>query len=188
MKVLSLLALLIARLILGDARAQVNPGIIHFPNRERARNRIPSVAVASRKTVHGSHWSWRRSSFGTTPLSRSARRGRVQAYRELLKNCPELDLIPHRTGSACLTQLIRILSRRRGADLTTKLIATLLPAGYEAQGSYVPIHLSSSFSHCVWADLVELSCEPSVSLTISNESPRSCNPKFATEDHDQLSF
>jgi hypothetical protein len=49
MKVLSLLVLLFARLLLGDARAQENPGIIHFPNRERSWNRIPSVAVASRE-------------------------------------------------------------------------------------------------------------------------------------------
>ena len=49
MIVFSLLVFLLARLLLGDARAQENPGIIHFPNRERSWNRIPSVAVASRE-------------------------------------------------------------------------------------------------------------------------------------------
>jgi len=105
----------------------------------------------------------------------SARRARVQAYRESLEDCPGIELITHRTGSACLTQVIRVGARRHGDDLASRLIAALGAAGYEVQGSYVPIHLLSSISCCVWdhlphaerawADLVELPCEPNVSLT-----------------------
>jgi dTDP-4-amino-4,6-dideoxygalactose transaminase len=104
----------------------------------------------------------------------AARRARVEAYCELLRECPRLELIPHRAGSACLTQVVRILPRRRDDDAATHLIAALGAAGYEVQGSYVPIHLLRNFRQCVWeklphadklwADLVELPCEPSVSL------------------------
>jgi dTDP-4-amino-4,6-dideoxygalactose transaminase len=104
----------------------------------------------------------------------AARRARVRAYRELLGDVAQLTLIPHRIGSACLTQVIRISSRRRGDDASARLIGVLGAAGYEVQGSYVPLHLLSKFHQCVWdrvsraeriwADLVELPCEPSVSL------------------------
>jgi dTDP-4-amino-4,6-dideoxygalactose transaminase len=104
-----------------------------------------------------------------------ARRARVRAYRELLGSEPGLELISHRTGSACLTQVIRVLPRHRDDDAASRVINSLRAAGYEVQGSYVPIHLLSCFSHCVWdrlpyaervwADLVELPCEPSVSLS-----------------------
>ena len=105
----------------------------------------------------------------------SARRARVRAYRELLGNHSKVELISHQSGSACLTQLIRVLPNHRDDDGAARMIATLRAAGYEVQGSYVPIHLMSSFHRCVWdrlpyaerawADLVELPCEPSVSLT-----------------------
>jgi dTDP-4-amino-4,6-dideoxygalactose transaminase len=59
--------------------------------------------------------------------------------------------------------------------VASRLIDALGHAGYEVQGSYVPIHLLSTYRQCVWdrlpyaervwADLVELPCEPSVSLT-----------------------
>ena len=104
-----------------------------------------------------------------------ARREQVSAYRELLGSEPGLELISHRPGSACLTQVIRVLPRHRDDDAASRVINSLRTAGYEVQGSYVPIHLLSSFSHCVWdrlpyaervwADLVELPCEPSVSLS-----------------------
>jgi perosamine synthetase len=103
-----------------------------------------------------------------------ARRARVRAYRELLSSEPGIELISHRAGSACLTQVIRVLPRHRDDDGAAQVIAALRAAGYEVQGSYVPIHLMSSFQDCVWdrlpyadrvwADLVELPCEPSVSL------------------------
>jgi dTDP-4-amino-4,6-dideoxygalactose transaminase len=73
-----------------------------------------------------------------------------------------------------LTQVIRILPNHRDDDAASRVINSLRAAGYEVQGSYVPIHLLSSFNHCVWdrlpcaervwADLVELPCEPDVSL------------------------
>jgi len=104
-----------------------------------------------------------------------ARRARMQAYRELLGNHSKVELISHRAGSACLTQVIRVLPRHRDDDAASRVITALREGGYEVQGSYVPIHLLPSFNHCVWdrlpyaervwADLVELPCEPSVSLT-----------------------
>ena len=104
----------------------------------------------------------------------NARRERVRAYRELLGAERGLMLIPHEPGSACLTQIIRVLPGRRDYDLASKLIETLREAGYEIQGSYVPIHLIPAYeSHVrsplpnaeqVWPDLIELPCEPDVSF------------------------
>ncbi len=103
-----------------------------------------------------------------------ARRARVRAYRELLGSDPGIELISHRTGSACLTQVIRVLPYHRADDAASRVITSLRAAGYEVQGSYVPIHLLSPFNRCVWdrlpyvervwADLVELPCEPGVNL------------------------
>ena len=104
----------------------------------------------------------------------SARRARARAYRDLLQGVEGLQLIWHRAGSACLTQVVRILPTGRGRDLAAEIIAVLGGAGYEIQGSYVPIHLLGDYSQCVWdrlpnaeriwADLIELPCEPSVGL------------------------
>ncbi|MGE5303204.1 MAG: DegT/DnrJ/EryC1/StrS family aminotransferase [Alphaproteobacteria bacterium] len=104
----------------------------------------------------------------------AARRERARAYQELLGTEPRLRLIPHEPGSACLTQVIRVLAARRGPDLSAALIDALAKEGYEVQGSYVPIHL---FSTCesyvrgplpntgrIWSDLIELPCEPDVNL------------------------
>jgi dTDP-4-amino-4,6-dideoxygalactose transaminase len=104
----------------------------------------------------------------------AGRRARVKAYRELLGAEERLTLIAHRAGSACLTQVVRIPPSRGGVDLAARVVEALGGAGYEIQGSYVPIHLFPPF-HCwatrrlrraeqVWADLVELPCEPEVSL------------------------
>jgi len=103
-----------------------------------------------------------------------ARRARGAAYRELLGTEERLTLIPHRGGSACLTQVVRVLPKRRGEDLASEIIEVLGSAGYEIQGSYVPIHLLSGYQQLVrrplphaervWADLIELPCEPDVSF------------------------
>ena len=102
----------------------------------------------------------------------SARRARAGAYRESLQGVEGLQLISHRHGSACLTQVARVLPNRRGHDMAADVIVTLGRAGYEIQGSYVPIHLLDSYPQCVWdrlpnaeriwADLIELPCEPNV--------------------------
>ena len=85
-----------------------------------------------------------------------------------------MELVPHRSGSACLTQVVRVLPQRRGDDPAARLIQALGGAGYEVQGSYVPIHLlpycekwvRSPLPHAerVWGDLIELPCEPDVSF------------------------
>lgn len=103
-----------------------------------------------------------------------ARRARVGLYHELLANTDGLELISHGAGSACLSQVVRVLPKRRGDDLASQLIGALGAAGYEVRGSYVPIHLLPQCDRCVWdrlphaervwADLIELPCEPSVSL------------------------
>jgi dTDP-4-amino-4,6-dideoxygalactose transaminase len=104
----------------------------------------------------------------------TARRARVDAFRELLGKVEGLQLIPHRPGSACLAQVARVLPDRTRPDLASHVIEALGRAGYEIQGSYVPIHLLSNFNKCVWdrlphaervwADLIELPCEPYVSF------------------------
>ena len=103
----------------------------------------------------------------------AARRERVRAYQELLGN-ERLILLPHGEGSACLTQVIQILPKLIEQDPASDLIASLRGAGFEVQGSYVPIHLLSSyqqlgvrsFPHAekIWTNLIELPCEPDVSL------------------------
>jgi dTDP-4-amino-4,6-dideoxygalactose transaminase len=104
----------------------------------------------------------------------AARRARVRAYRDLLEKQEGLELIPHRSGSACLTQVVRVLPRRRRDDAASRLIEILVRAGYEVQGSYVPIHLFPQYEQWlreplpraerIWGDLIELPCEPDVSL------------------------
>jgi dTDP-4-amino-4,6-dideoxygalactose transaminase len=104
----------------------------------------------------------------------AARRARVRAYQELLGGDERLQLIAHRSGSACLTQVVQLLPRRRADDSATRAIKALGKQGYEVQGSYVPIHLLPAYerftrqplTHAerVWANLIELPCEPDVSL------------------------
>ena len=104
----------------------------------------------------------------------TARRERVAAYRELLGTEKGLALIPHRRGSACLTQVVRVLPKRRGEDSAAEIVQALCRAGYEVQGSYVPIHTLSGYQQFVrrslphtervWSELIELPCEPNVSL------------------------
>jgi len=110
----------------------------------------------------------------TLPENLQARRAKVQAYEALLGSEASVDLIRHRPGSACLTQVVQVKPKRRGDDLAAKTIGALADAGYEVQGSYMPIHLLGSFSACVWdrlpqcekvwTDLIELPCEPTVRL------------------------
>ncbi len=102
----------------------------------------------------------------------AARRACVQSYRELLGSDERLELIAHRNGSACLTQVLRVLPRRRSIDLAARVIRTLNECGYEVQGSYIPIHLLPGFAQLkagplahtenVWEELIELPCEPGV--------------------------
>ena len=104
----------------------------------------------------------------------TARRARVDAFRELLGSVEGVQLVRHRPGSACLAQVARVLPNRTRPDLASHVIEALGRAGYEIQGSYVPIHLLSNFHKCVWdrlpyaqrvwAQLIELPCEPYVSF------------------------
>lgn len=103
-----------------------------------------------------------------------ARRERVELYQLLLGKSAKMHLIPHGPGSACLTQVVRILPAQPREDGAATVIAALRAAGYEVQGSYMPIHLLEAFSPCVWdwlpnterlwCDLVELPCGPEVDL------------------------
>ena len=104
----------------------------------------------------------------------AARRERVIAYQKLLGGEQHLQLIPHRSGSACLAQVVRLLPRSRGNDPAARVLDALRRNGYEIQGSYIPIHLLSPYekfariplprAERVWADLIELPCEPDVRL------------------------
>jgi len=61
-----------------------------------------------------------------------------------------------------------------GHDPASDLIASLRGGGFEFHGSYIPIHLLApyrqlavrSFPHAekIWMNLIELPCEPDVSL------------------------
>ena len=104
----------------------------------------------------------------------AARRVRVQVYRELLGGVDDVDLIAHRSGSAALAQVIRIAPRRRSEDPSIAVVNALAHAGYEVQGSYVPLQQLANCAMCVWdrlpyadrvwADLIELPCEPGITL------------------------
>jgi dTDP-4-amino-4,6-dideoxygalactose transaminase len=104
----------------------------------------------------------------------AGRRRRVSVYQELLGAEERLALIAHHSGSACLTQVMRILPTRYGDDLAAQVVDALNDAGFEVQGSYIPIHLLPGYetlaqrrlrhAERVWAELVELPCEPQVSL------------------------
>ncbi len=103
-----------------------------------------------------------------------ARRARVRAYRELLGDQEALELIPHGVGSACLAQVVRVKRKPPSEDQAVAVTDALRSAGYEVQGSYVPLHQLSDCSMCVWdrlphanrvwSDLVELPCEPDVNF------------------------
>lgn len=104
----------------------------------------------------------------------SARRERARAYQDLLGAERRLALIPHEPGSACLTQVVRVFPAHGDNDVSTGLIEALAREAYEVQGSYVPIHLIRRYetyarqplpnAERVWPDLIELPCEPDVSL------------------------
>ncbi|MGZ8453271.1 MAG: DegT/DnrJ/EryC1/StrS family aminotransferase [Candidatus Binatia bacterium] len=115
-----------------------------------------------------------RSLIHSLPENLQARRARVEAYQQMLGNELGIELIRHRPGSACLTQVVRIVGKERGEDLPARIIAALGEAGYEVQGSYMPIHLVTQFPQCVWdrlpycervwPQLIELPCEPTVAF------------------------
>ena len=146
------------RLIYG--RNSAEPDAPQQPYRkERFGNLNAAVSLTLMQSLHGNI---------------EARRARVRAYHELLGNEEGLELMTHRPGSACLTQIVRIASSRHSEDLAVAIADALGRAGYEVQGSYVPIHRLAHASMCVWdnlshvdrvwPDLVELPCEPNVTL------------------------
>jgi perosamine synthetase len=104
----------------------------------------------------------------------AARRERVRAYNDLFRGESRLRLVRHRPGSACLAQVIQIVSKNRRDDPAARVVDALRSARYEAQGSYIPIHLLSAYARwarhplphaeSVWEDLVELPCEPDIRL------------------------
>ena len=103
-----------------------------------------------------------------------ARRVRMKLYRELLGDVGELELIAHRPGSVALAQVVRIAPKRRSNDPALAVVNVLAKAGYEVQGSYVPLHQLANcsmcvwdrlpYADCVWTDLIELPCGPGVAL------------------------
>jgi dTDP-4-amino-4,6-dideoxygalactose transaminase len=96
-----------------------------------------------------------------------ARRERASAYRTFFAGDPRVVLVPHGFGSACLTQVIQINTAR-------DVINTFRRRGYEVSASYTPLHLFPEFrkfvrsplknAERIWNNLIELPCEPSVSL------------------------
>jgi dTDP-4-amino-4,6-dideoxygalactose transaminase len=103
-----------------------------------------------------------------------ARRERVAAYGRALAGAPALALVPHRPGSACLTQIVMVDPSKTGGAAAARVIGALRKNGYEVDASYTPLHLRGETSmrahgplvrtDAVWQSLVELPCEPSVSM------------------------
>lgn len=101
----------------------------------------------------------------------AARRARVDAYRRLLDGQGKFHLVPHRPGSACLTQLVDF---RGDEALALEVVGALRDAGYEVDRSFRPLHLQKAYERFafrplptaerMWASLVEVPCEPDVSL------------------------
>jgi dTDP-4-amino-4,6-dideoxygalactose transaminase len=143
---------------------------------QRAFDRGPAALPAAyrREAMANLQASVASSLLQTLAENIAARRARGRLYRKLLGGEARLQLIAHRSGSACLTQVVRVLPSHRRQDAAAALIGALGAAGYEVQGSYVPIHLLGNFSQCVWdrlpyaeriwSELVELPCEPGVGL------------------------
>jgi dTDP-4-amino-4,6-dideoxygalactose transaminase len=110
----------------------------------------------------------------TVTQNLAARRQRVCAYRQLLGGNDSLALVPHREGSACVTQVVQIQPTPDSADRSDIILSRLRSAGYEVKGSYIPLHLVSQYSgfarktpqfaERVWPHLIELPCEPDVSM------------------------
>lgn len=96
----------------------------------------------------------------------------ARRYSELLQGVEGIELIAHRAGSACLTQVVRVRATR--VDRAAAVVEALRRAGHRAQGSYVPIHRLTHYSMCVWdnvsfadriwSELIELPCEPHMKL------------------------
>jgi dTDP-4-amino-4,6-dideoxygalactose transaminase len=107
----------------------------------------------------------------TLKANLAARRARVDAYGRLLGGQGKFALLPHRPGSACLTQLVDF---RGDEALALEVVAALRGAGYEIDRSFRPLHLQKAYERFasrplpraekVWTGLVELPCEPGVSF------------------------
>jgi dTDP-4-amino-4,6-dideoxygalactose transaminase len=107
----------------------------------------------------------------TLEANLAARRARVEAYGRLLGGQRKFALLPHRPGSACLTQLIDF---RGDEALALRVVAALRGAGYEVDRSFRPLHLQKAYERFAsrplptaertWASLVELPCEPEVTF------------------------
>jgi dTDP-4-amino-4,6-dideoxygalactose transaminase len=103
-----------------------------------------------------------------------ARRERVLLYSQLISDNPAVRSVPHRAGSACLKQVIEVIPGRRGAEVHD-LIKLLRHQGFEVENSYTPLHILPQYrsyrrgslktAERLWQTLIELPCEPSVSLS-----------------------
>ncbi len=103
-----------------------------------------------------------------------ARRERVAAYRRALAGDPALTLVPHRAGSACLTQVVMVDPSKGAGGSIARVLDALRASGFEVDASYTPLHLRGESgaralgplvrTEAVWQSLVELPCEPSVSM------------------------
>lgn len=127
--------------------------------RERIRNVDAAVALSLLETL---------------PANLAARRARVRLYRASLEGADGLSLVPHREGSACLAQVVRLDPPEAGRERASSLIRILKEAGYEVNGSFPMLHLRPEWAayrrgplpraEAFDGTLVELPCEPSVPL------------------------
>jgi len=102
------------------------------------------------------------------------RKQRIALYKEKLAGAPKLNLITHREGSACLTQVVQINSDENENLSREIIINALRVKGYEITRSYTPLHILPEFQRFrrvslqnaenIYDRLLELPCEPTVNL------------------------
>jgi dTDP-4-amino-4,6-dideoxygalactose transaminase len=115
-----------------------------------------------------------RSLLQSLPENLSKRRARVQLYQKLLGCDARLQLIAHAEGSACLTQVARVLPVRDGHDRAARVVAALKRSGCYVHGSYIPLHVLANFKKFqrrrpayadrIWHELIELPCDPELDM------------------------
>ena len=100
------------------------------------------------------------------------RQERADLYQELLGGHKRIQLIPHRSGSAYLSQVASFRTAQAGE--IERLLEKLKENGFEICRSYTPLHVQPQFKQFArqplttvdktWPLLFELPCEPGVRI------------------------
>ena len=103
----------------------------------------------------------------------TGRRARVNVYEQQLAGVEGLTLFRHASGSACLTQVVRVSRARPSLD-PRRLIDWLGAHGVESGFSFTPLHRQTRYRHlsdrplpqadALMESLIELPAEPQIPL------------------------